>query len=121
MRTQVQLVGNLGRDPETRQVGDTSVCVMSVAVGRKVKGEDVTDWFRVNAWGKLGETCAQYLSKGSQVVVAGALEPQSYEKDGQTRMSLDVRANEVHFVGGRPAESGPAASSTVAADDDIPF
>jgi single-strand DNA-binding protein len=131
MRTQITLVGNLGKDPEMRSLPDgSSVCNFSVAVNRKVKGESYTDWFDVHAWGKTGELCAKYLAKGRQVVVAGTFTPRTWEHKGQTRTSLDVNANEVHFIGGdkdRSSEfvAGDAAADTAIAaaskQDDIPF
>ena len=115
LRTQIMLTGNLGRDPETRQAGDQEVCNLAVAVNRKTKGEDLTDWFSVSVWGKQAAACQQYLAKGSQVIVVGTLEPRTYEKDGVQRTSLDVNAREVHF-GAKPKETANAA-----ADDSIPF
>jgi single-strand DNA-binding protein len=134
MRTQVQLVGYLGQDPASKDVGDSSVCSFSVAVNRKIKGDDHTDWFQINAWGKLGDLCNQYLAKGRQVVVAGTLEPRAYEtSSGESRMSLDVRANEVQFLssddnrgsrkGSDDSKVDEAHAARVAAVDDesIPF
>lgn len=137
MRTQITLVGYLGGDPKSNQVGDHTVVNFSVAANRKVKGEDTTDWFSVAAWGKLGDLCLRYLTKGRQVIVAGTFEPRTYESNGgEKRMSLDVRANEVHFIGERggggeqqhsagvpPEESGfqPAPTGGGSHDDNIPF
>jgi single-strand DNA-binding protein len=138
MRAQIQIAGNLGSEPELKSVGDSNVCSFSVAVNRKVKGEKVTDWFNVSVWGKTGEACAKYLAKGKQVVVAGALEPRAYTTtgSGEDRVSLDVRANEVHFLSSRSDDRPPrddAADAAIAAsqdaeqaekdaqDEDIPF
>jgi single-strand DNA-binding protein len=98
-RAHITLIGRVGQDPTSREVGDAEVCNFSVAAGRKVKGEDVTDWFNVSAWGKTGQLCQEHLAKGSQVAVIGGLEPRTYEKDGVKQTSLDVRASEVHFIG----------------------
>ena len=97
-------------------------------------GERPTDFFRINAWRQLGETCARYLSKGRKVAVIGELQARTYEaKDGTTRMSLDVQADEVEFLSPKQQEDG-TAPSTARADnaqdmagftdiqsDDIPF
>ncbi len=128
LRTQITLVGNLGRDPELRQAGDQEVCSLNVAVNRRIKGEDMTDWFSVSVWGKPAKNCADYLHKGSQVIVVGTLEPRVYEKDGVQRTSLDVNAREVHF-GAKPenqmsvadAESVAATQKAKAEDEAIPF
>ena len=114
LRTQIMLTGNLGRDPETRQAGDQEVCNLAVAVNRKTKGDEITDWFSVSVWGKQAASCQQYLAKGSQVIVVGTLEPRTYtDKGGATKISLDVNAREVHF--------GAKPSPEAKADDSIPF
>lgn len=109
----VILVGRLGNDPETRQVGDTSVTSFSLATSKSWKdkgGEknEKTEWHRINAWGKLGEICAQYLAKGRQCYVEGEINYRKYEnKEGVTQYSTDIRANDVKFLGG----SGGSASA----------
>lgn len=122
------VVGNLGGDPETREVGDSSVTSFSLAYNTKIKGESVTYWFRVSAWGKLGEVCDEYLHKGSQVAVAGQFHPREYkDNEGNPRTSLDIRATDVHFVGSRDDNGGGSRSSSSSGsgssggDDDIPF
>lgn len=98
----IHLIGNLTRDPETRTTqSGVSVCSFSVAVSRRfpVNGEKVTDFFNVNAWRGLAETCQKFLSKGKKVAVVGELQPRTYAaKDGTTRVSLDVSADEVEFL-----------------------
>lgn len=99
----VILIGNLTRDPEVRQVtGGATVCTFSIAVDRRSPNpgaEKQTDYFRINAWRGLGENCARYLSKGRKAAVIGELQVRTYEgKAGDTRVSLDVRANEVEFL-----------------------
>jgi len=75
----VQLIGNLGKDPETRVTPNgKKVCTFSVAVNRKWKSgegeqKEATDWFNIEAWGRLGEVCQQYLGKGRLVFLEGRL------------------------------------------------
>lgn len=97
------LIGNLTHDPETRTTtSGVTVCTFSIAVTRRFasqNGERQTDYFRVNAWRQLGETCSRYLAKGRKVAVVGELQARTYEtKEGATRMSLDVSADEVEFL-----------------------
>ena len=111
----IHIIGNLTHDPETRSTSNgVTVCSFTVAVDRKFKdqsGERVTDFFRVNAWRQLGETCGRYLSKGKKVAVIGELQARTYEaKDGKTRMSLDIQADEIEFL-------SPKESSSTHADD----
>ena len=115
----ITLIGNLTNDPEIRstQTGK-SVCTFTIAVNRKKVSEPQTDFFRVNAWGKLGELCARFLGKGRKVAVVGELQARTYDnKDGKTMLSLDVVADEVEFL--TPAdntETKPAKKSKANSD-----
>jgi single-strand DNA-binding protein len=106
------IAGNLGRDPETRYLpaGD-AVCNFSVAVTESWKdrnsGEkkESTTWYRVNAFGKLAEICAQYLKKGSQVLIEGKMQCREWEKDGVKQYSWELRAESMQMFGGKPDSS----------------
>lgn len=104
----IVLIGNLTKDPETRTTPNgNTVCSFTLAVNRKKVSEPQTDFFRINAWGKLGELCARFLGKGRKVAVVGELQARTYEsKDGKTMLSLDVVADEVEFLS--PAENAQA-------------
>ena len=107
----ITLIGNLTHDPEVRSTPNgVTVCSFNIAVNRRFAGQDgqrQTDFFRINAWRQLGETCSRYLSKGRKVAVLGELQARTYEaKDGTTRMSLDVSADEVEFLSPRSQEDG---------------
>ncbi len=132
MYQQIIIVGNLGKDPEMRYTpSGTPVTSLSVATNRKYTGSDgqvvkETTWFRVSVFGKSAETCAQYLKKGSAVLVEGRLTPDKnsggprvYQRpDGTTGATYEVFANTVRFLSGRgESGSGPAAASS---DEDVP-
>ncbi len=134
----ITLIGNLTRDPEVRSTPNgVTVCTFTIAVNRRFansNGERTTDFFRINAWRQLGETCARYLSKGRKVAVIGELQARTYEgKDGTTRMSLDVSADEVEFLSPKSQDDGVESNSrgndnaqdlagfTDIQSDDIPF
>ena len=109
------IIGNLTRDPETRTVGsDRTVCSFTVAVNRRATGKNPNpeaDFFRVSAWDKLGDNCQRYLAKGRKVAVVGHVSVSTYEsKEGGTRFSLDVRADDVEFLS--PKEQSDAAEPT---------
>lgn len=120
--SKVILIGNLGRDPETRYTPNGTMNVQfSIAVTRRRNDQsgqpqENTTWFRVTAWGKLAEimdglTQRGALVKGKQVYVEGRLESREYQDQaGQTRTSLDVNANDVQLLGTR-ADSEMAAGS----------
>ena len=103
----ITLIGNLTNDPEIRstQTGK-SVCTFIIAVNRKKVSEPQTDFFRINAWNGLADTCARFLNKGKKVAVVGELQARTYEdKQGKTRLTLDVSADEVEFLS--PKEEKP--------------
>jgi len=124
------LVGRLGRDPEGRYtpsgqaVTNFSVATDRVWTDKEGNKQQKTVWFRIAAWGRLAETCNEYLSKGRQVLVEGELnEPKPYQgKDGTWRASLDVTARRVVFLGSNGQKSTERAPSNVApAEEEIPF
>jgi single-strand DNA-binding protein len=116
--SKVILVGNLGRDPETRYTPNGTMNVrFTMAVTRKWNDQnnqlqERTTWFRVTGWARLAETLDSltqkgYLAKGKQVFVSGSLEAQEYQdQQGQTRTSLEVRADEVQLLGSRADGEG---------------
>ena len=106
-------IGSLGRDPELRSTPNgIPVCTFSVGVTRRKSGEEPqTDWFRVTAWRQLGENCNRYLAKGKKVFVSGPVSVSTYTaKDGTTRASMEITADEVEFLS--PAGTG-AENATV--------
>lgn len=124
----LMIIGNLTRDPESRAVGDKTVCNFTVAVNRRKKndGTQEADFFRVGAWGKLGESCQKYLQKGKKVFVSGTVSVNSYtDQQGQAKASLEVFANEVEFLsaaGQSSGEQAPAEPTPVElADGELPF
>lgn len=104
------LIGNLTSDPSFRTVntstGAVSVCSFTVAVNDRRGGQNDATFFNATAWRGLAETCSKYLSKGRKVYVSGPVSARTYNtNNGQTRVSLDVRAEEVEFLSSK-AESG---------------
>ncbi len=100
----VQLIGNLGKDPESRFTPKgNKVCNFTVAVSRRYKTADAetkeaTDWFNVEAWGRLGEVCQEYLTKGRLVFIEGRLQTDRYEHEGETRYFTKVVARQVQML-----------------------
>lgn len=112
------IIGNLGHDPELRYLpSGVTVCSFSVAVNRKYtdrdgQTHDETTWYKVTTWGKLAETCSQYLVKGRQVLVEGdRLQARAYlNKQGEAAASLELSAKTVKFLGSR--DSGETAPTS---------
>jgi single-strand DNA-binding protein len=115
----VQIIGNLGRDPEMRYTpSGKPVASFTVTVSRswvKPEGERIekTEWFNIVAWERLAEICSKYLAKGSPVYVEGRLETRSWEAgNGQKHYRTEIIANEViildkrgHVVEEAPGEA----------------
>lgn len=104
----VILIGNLGRDPETKYTaGGTAVTNIAVATSESWKDkqsgqqQERTEWHRVVFFNKLAEVAGQYLKKGSKVYVEGKLVTRSWEKDGQKHYSTEIHAHEMQMLDGR--------------------
>jgi len=127
--SQATIVGHLGRDAETKAVGERTVINFTVAVSRRVKDVESTTWWRVAYWTKSANV-AQYLTKGTPVLVTGEPYLRDYDgKDGTKKQSLELDAREVKLLGGKqdaaPAAAAPAPKrpAAPAADDlgEAPF
>lgn len=136
-------IGRLGADPETRYLpsGDPVVS-FRIAVGWKSKDKEGAEWIPITVFGKLAEICGQYLTKGSQVYVAGRWKTDEYEKNGEKRYSTKIVADRMQMLGSKNDRQGngggyddgyapapqrqqrPASSNSSGFDDlgdDIPF
>ncbi len=100
----VELIGHLGRDPETRFTATgKKMCHFTVAVNRR--GASEPDWFLVNAWEKLGEVCQQYLTKGRLVYISGRLQTDRWTDDkGETQYRTQVVARQMQMLDRKPEE-----------------
>jgi len=115
----VILIGNLGKDPETRYApsGD-AICNITLATTDtwrdKATGEkrEATEWHRVVFFGKLAEIAGQYLRKGSAAYIEGSLRTRKWQdKDGQDRYTTEIRADEMKMLGSRQGMGGSDAPS----------
>lgn len=124
----VQLIGNLGRDPETKYLPDgKAVTNISIATSErwkdKASGEEKehTEWHRVIFWERLAEIAGEYLKKGSQVYVEGKVTTRKWQdKEGQDRYTTEIRADRLVMLGPRPNggddnHTGPTRDTTTAA------
>jgi single-strand DNA-binding protein len=142
----VILVGKLGADPEVRYTsGGSAVASFSIATNERWNDKNTgekqerTEWHRIVAWGRLGEICGEYLSKGKQVYIEGRLQTRSWDdRDGNKRYTTEIVATNMVMLGspsgaGRTTEDfsdGDASYGKKNAhpgpkpppdDDDIPF
>jgi single-strand DNA-binding protein len=147
----VILIGNLGRDPETRYTADgAAITNITIATSRKYKDssgqqQEETEWHRIAFFGRLAEIAGEYLKKGRPVYVEGRLRTRKWQdKEGQDRYTTEIVADQMQMLGSREGMGGggdidsaaeepraaPRASGKPAAakpaniadmDDDIPF
>ena len=123
----VTILGNLGHDPEVRTTpAGNIVANFSVATtdkwGQGEERQERTEWHRIVVWGKLAETCGEYLSKGRQVFIEGRLQSHSYEdKDGIKRYVTEIVAHQVEFLARPNGENGQANGEPPADGEDVPF
>jgi single-strand DNA-binding protein len=125
----VLLMGRLTRDPEVRYTANTNalVCSFSLAVGRSFKreGQPDADFINIVAWGKTGEFCSKYFTKGQQVAVCGRLQTRNYDdKDGKKVYVTEVVAEEVHFADSKKdgaSTAVPQDGFTAVDDTQLPF
>ncbi len=139
------LIGNLGADPETRNTPDGQpVTHFRIATNdrwtdRSGNQQERTEWHRIVTFGKLAETCRDYLSKGRQVYVEGRIQTRQWEdRDGNKRSTTEIVAQVVRFLGGRgdrqasggvaDADQSPPGGGDVngepppfGGEDDVPF
>jgi single-strand DNA-binding protein len=109
----VILIGNLGRDPETRYMPDggavTNVSIATTESWKDKNGEkqEKTEWHRIAFFGKLAEIAGEYLKKGSQVYVEGRLQTRKWQdKDGQDKYTTEIVADRMQMLGSRQGMGG---------------
>jgi single-strand DNA-binding protein len=106
MKNRVQLIGNVGNDPEIKNLeGGKKLANLTIATNESYKndkGEKVeqTEWHRVVAWGKTAEIIEKYVTKGNQVAIEGKLSHRSYDdKNGEKRYITEVVVSELLMLG----------------------
>ncbi len=129
------LIGRLVRDPDLKylQTG-TATCNFTLAVNKNLtkdkkaemesKNQPTADFIRIVVWGKMAESCANYLAKGRLVGIQGRIQTGSYEKDGTKVYTTDVVASQVEFLewGDKPQYDDTVPAGFIPVDnDDIPF
>ena len=141
----VLLLGNVTRDPEVRYtsnggaVANFNMATNESWTDKNGQKQERTEWHKVVVWGKLGELCGQYLSKGRQAYVEGRLQTREWnDKEGNKRYTTEIVAQNVQFLGGGQSERASAGASDFApstefqppmgddekgamADEEVPF
>jgi len=131
----VQLIGNLGKDPELKYTSaGVAVATFSIATSDSWKDQEGntqerTEWHNIVAWRKLAEICGEWLKKGKRVYIEGRLQTRNYEKDGVKRYITEIVADQLIMLDGGPRSSNggeaeapaSATESVPAKEDDLPF
>lgn len=109
----VFLIGNLGKDPESRSItggfsGEATVCNFSLATSSGPQGKELTQWHNITAWDRTAELCQKYLKKGAKVCVEGRIQYREYEKDGAKQYRTDIVAERVTFLSTKEADTQAA-------------
>lgn len=128
----ITLMGRLGKDPEIKFLpSGTAVCKFTLATSRKWKDQsggdmhEKTEWHKIVAWGKQGETLGEYVHKGDQLLLSGELRYSEWnDKEGNKRTTAEIHLQEFDFVGSKKgsAENDKSKkSSSQSQDDDVPF
>lgn len=101
MINSVVIVGNVGQDPEMKYFESGSVkTTMSIAVNRREKDADKTDWFRIELWGRNAEIAGEYVRKGSMVGIEGKLEFNNWtDKEGNKKVNSYILADRLRLLG----------------------
>jgi len=136
MFNQTFIIGNVGQEPELKQIGTGQVCNFSVAVSnnyldKQGNKQQKTEWFNVSAFGKLAEVCANYCKKGKQVFIVGEIKTNKWEdKNGNKRETISLIAQKLKLLGGKESsqssgnfqpENNPNMQQEQPFDDGIPF
>lgn len=132
----VILVGNVGKDPEIRYL-DSGVAVASITLATSERGYTLsngtqvperTEWHNIVAWRGLAEIAEKYIKKGSQLYIEGKISTRKWEKDGVTRYSTEIVAENIELLGKKPDSNNNQSTNTTpqpqteeASGDDLPF
>ncbi len=121
----VVLVGNLTRDVELRYTpSNTAVTDIGLAVNERVKRNDQwveeAHFFDITLWGRMAEIAAEYLSKGSSVLIEGRLRLDRWEQEGQKRSKIKIVGEKMQMLGGNGGRSGGGPSSSNQHDNSEP-
>jgi single-strand DNA-binding protein len=106
----VQLIGRLGKDPESKftptgkKVTHFSVAISNRWKSKEGDAKEYTEWVNVEAWGRLGEVCQEYLKKGSLVFLEGRLKTDKYEDNGENRYWTKVVALSMQMLDRKPSD-----------------
>lgn len=122
MMNKIILLGNVGKDPETRTLENgTKVTSLTLATSETWKDKqgnkkEEVQWHSVQLWRGLAEVAEKYVKKGSKLLIEGKVTYRSYEKDGETKYITEIVGKEMKMLGGKQQEQGSKPVK-----EDLPF
>lgn len=118
-----QILGNLVKDPESRDAGKSRVANFTLAVNGRRGETDYVSYIDCQAWGRLADVVMQYLQKGRQVLVAGEIQQDRWEKDGVKNSRIRVNVEKMQMIGSggrRQNDDGGESHLPNGDNDDLP-
>lgn len=118
----VELIGRITKDLELRftQTNNKAVTSFTIAINKKINGQDSTDFINCVAWGPTAEFICKYFKKGQAIAVVGRLQNRSYDDNGQKRYVTEVVVEETFFAGSKPEEKNDIENNNYN-ESDLPF
>ena len=129
MVNKVILIGNVGKDPEVRQAGNSKVANFSLATSENYKDKQgnkqtKTEWHNITIWGNLASVVERFVKKGDKILLEGKVVTRSYEKNGEKRYATDIVCSQMTMLGsGSKTENSQTESENNLDEsgDDLPF
>ena len=129
MVNKVQLLGNIGKDPEVRETKAGNIANMVMATSERYtdksgQKQEKTEWHNLVVFGKLADIVAKYVKKGDKLYVKGSITTRKWEdKEGNTRYTTEVKVRDLTMLGGGEKKSAQPAAVAAGEDEDsdLPF
>ena len=127
MVNKVQLLGNIGKDPEVRETKSGKVVNLVLATSERYtdksgQKQENTEWHNLVVFGKLADVVTKYVKKGDRLYVEGSITTRKWEdKEGNTRYNTDIKVRDLTMLGGGEKKAQPVAAGIDEDDDQLPF
>ena len=127
MVNKVQLLGNIGKDPEVRETKAGNIVNLVMATSEKYtdksgQKQENTEWHNLVVFGKLADVVAKYVKKGDKLYVEGSITTRKWEdKEGNTRYNTEIKVRDLTMLGGTEKKAQPVAAGIDEDDDQLPF
>lgn len=127
MVNKVQLLGNIGKDPEVRETKSGKVVNLVLATSERYtdksgQKQENTEWHNLVVFGKLADVVTKYVKKGDRLYVEGSITTRKWEdKEGNTRYNTDIKVRDLTMLGGAEKKAQPVAAGIEEDSDDLPF